>query len=74
MSGDLDININSILVDDDAARIKENLPIERRKARYIGNGLIEEPARLTPQEEDILENCMSPTRKGFRKAIESVLK
>jgi len=74
MSGDLDIEVKNILITDDAARIKQQLPIEKRRARYSGNGLPKGSANLTEEELQTLGNCMSPKRPGYIEAIKSVLK
>lgn len=74
MTTDLDINIEDLLVEDDASLLKDQLTVEERLALYHPNGLIKGETGLTIAERQAIENLMSPLRPGFAEALKGVLK
>ena len=74
MTNDLDINIDVILIEDDASKYKESLTLEERRALYHPNGLVEGPTGLSEEEREAVGKLLSPDRPGFAEAMQGVLK
>lgn len=70
---DLDVDLDEVLVADDASRHKDTLTLQQREARYCPEQLIDGPTGLTDQEREAVESLFDPDRPGFEEAMRRVL-
>lgn len=70
---DLDVDLDKVLVIDDASRYMDTLTWREREARYCPERLIDGPTGLTDEQRRAIESLFGPDRPGFEEAMKYVL-
>lgn len=73
MTRDLNIDLDSILIEDDASRFRETLTDKQLKPRYVGNTLPTGDNAMTDADKEAADAMLSPRRPGFVEAISKIL-